>query len=309
MGVVSICFAVFVFLNNIYYGVNIAGVEDPSDGGPFKLFFNILQSDLIFLVIAVGLASNKLFWMNLFVFASSMLFRGWVGGFLVVVVVFLCRNYPLRINSKLFSGICLLLLVSFALFPFVVELKWIIRSDASLDDVLSNVFDQGYFVSLGNSIEYLLNRFQMFGHVALIAENSTEVASAYNDNQFIPYWADGLFQWLVLKINGIEIFQLNRYMVNRFFGSDNLAYSTNPGLAGWVFILQERVFIFTIFIMAIIIVPARWILNNAGSKYYLLMFAFVFIYLFHGWIGAYFNLVFYLISILFLNKIFSRRLL
>ena len=295
------------FANNIYYGVNIAGVEDSSDSGPFKLFFNILQPDLIYLIVSLGLTSRKLFLINLIIFTCSMLFRGWIGGFFTVAIVFLCRNHLLKINSKLIFWIFGFLLTSFAIFPFIVELKWIIRSDASLSDVLYNIFDQGYFVSLGNSIEYLLNRFQMFGHVALIAENSKEVANAYDANQFIPYWADGAFQWIFLKVNNIEIFQLNRYMVNTFFGSENLAYSTNPGLAGWFFILQDRILIFIGFIVLVTAVPAYWVLTHAGKRYFLLLFSFVFIYLFHGWIGSYFNFVIYMIFILCLGKIFSRK--
>lgn len=294
----------FMFLaSNIFYGVNLAGAEDIGTGSPFKIFFNVFQPDLLYLLIVVGLVSNRLFWLNSIVFASSMALRGWMGGFLVVAILYLCKSYPLKIDGRLFLFFVLLLFFGVLVFPFLVELKWVLRADLSLRDLWNNIVDRGYLQSLGDSLTYLLNRFQMFGHVALISENSDEVASAYDGNEFIPYWADGVFQWFILKINNIEIFQLNRYMVNVFFGSDNLAYSTNPGVAGWFLFLGWWGAIFVGYIFVVVIFPAYYIFKYAGLKYFLLLFSFVFIYLFHGWFGAYINIVTYMIAIIFLKGI------
>ena len=289
--------------SNIFYGVNLAGAEDIGAGSPFKIFFNVFQPDLLYLLIVVGLVSNRLFWLNSIVFASSMALRGWMGGFLILAILYLCRNYPLKIDGRLFLLFVLLLFFGVLVFPFLVELKWILRADLSSRDVWTNVVDRGYLQSLGDSLTYLLNRFQMFGHVALIAENSDEVASAYDGNEFIPYWADGIFQWFILKINNIEIFQLNRYIVNVFFESDNLAYSTNPGVAGWFLFLGGWGGVFAGYICVVVIFPAYYIFKYAGLKYFLLLFSFVFIYLFHGWFGAYMNIVTYMIAILFVKGI------
>lgn len=293
--------------SNIFYGVNLAGAEDIGAGSPFKIFFNVFQPDLLYLLIVVGLVSNRLFWLNSIVFASSMALRGWMGGFLILAILYLCRNYPLKIDGRLFLLFVLLLFFGVLVFPFLVELKWILRADLSSRDVWTNVVDRGYLQSLGDSLTYLLNRFQMFGHVALIAENSDEVANAYDGNEFIPYWADGLVQWVVLKMNNIQIFQLNRYMVNSFFDSENLAYSTNPGVAGWLLFLHEKSFVFLGYICFVVLFPAFCVFKYAGFKYFLLIFSFVFIYLFHGWFGAYLNLVIYMILILLLKAIFAGK--
>ena len=307
-GWVLVVFQCMFLANNIFYGVNLAGAEDIGAGSPFKIFFNVFQPDLLYLLIVVGLVSNRLFWLNSIVFASSMALRGWMGGFLVVAVLYLCRNYPLKIDGRLFLLLILLLFFGVLIFPFLVELKWVLRADLSLGNVWTNVVDQGYLQSLGDSLTYLLNRFQMFGHVALIAENSDEVASAYDGNEFIPYWADGVVQWFILKINAIEVFQLNRYIVNVFFGSDNLAYSTNPGIAGWFLFLGGWVGVFASYICVVVIFPAYYIFKYAGFKYFLLLFSFVFIYLFHGWFGAYMNIVTYMIAILFVKGISFGRM-
>lgn len=294
-------------INNIYYGVNLAGVEDAETGSPFKLFFSVFQPDLIYLVLAVGIVSSRLFWLNLIIFSFSMVSRGWMGGFLVIFIIYLSRSYPVKISFKLFLWLSIFLFVCILFFPFFVELKWVLRSGGYWGEVWGNVIDQGYLSSLGNSFAYLLSRFQMFGHVALIAENSNEVANSYENNEFIPYWADGLFQWLILKINDIEVFQLNRYMVNVFFDSDNMAYSTNPGIAGWILFLRFGAIAFMAYICTIVLLPAFYVFRYAGKKYFLLLFSLVFIYLFHGWIGAYFNVVIYLVFILFVKrKVFEK---
>ena len=289
-------------INNIYYGVNLAGVEDAESGSPFKFFFSVFQPDLIYLVLAVGIISSRLFWLNLIIFSFSMLSRGWMGGFLVVFIIYLCRSYPVKISFKLFLWLIAFLLVCILLFPFFVELKWVLRSGGYWGEVWGSVINQGYLNSLGNSFVYLLSRFQMFGHVALIAENSNEVANSYENNEFIPYWADGVFQWFILKINDIDVFQLNRYMVNVFFDSDNTAYSTNPGMAGWMLFLKSGTFAFIAYICIIILLPTFCIVRYAGRKYFLLLFSLVFIYLFHGWIGAYFNAVAYLVFLIFVKR-------
>lgn len=289
-------------LNNIYYGVNLAGVEDADSGSPFKLFFSVFQPDLIYMAVAVGLVPGPLFWINLIVFSFSMVLRGWMGGFLIVFIIYLCRNYPVKISFKLFLWMSIFLIICMALFPFFLELKWILRSGEAWSQVWVNVINQGYLSSLGNSFVYLLSRFQMFGHVALIAENADEIFNSYENNEFIPYWADGVFQWFILKLNDIEVFQLNRHMVNVFFESDNMAYSTNPGLAGWMLFLKSGMVAFIVYICAIVLVPAFYLFKHAGQKYYLLLFSFVFIYLFHGWVGAYFNLAVYLVFFLFIQR-------
>lgn len=294
-------------INNVYYGVNLAGVEDKDAGSPFKIFFSVFQPDLICLVLAAGIVSSRLFWLNLVIFSFSMALRGWMGGFLVVFIIYLCKNYPVKISFKLFLWLSIFLFICVLLFPFLVELKWVLRSGGYWGEVWSNVVDQGYLISLENSFAYLLSRFQMFGHIALIAENSNEVANSYENNEFIPYWADGLLQWFILKINDIEVFQLNRYMVNVFFDSDNMAYSTNPGIAGWILFLRFGVIAFVAYICTIVLLPAFYVFRYGGKKYFLLLFSFVFVYLFHGWIGAYFNVVVYLVFLLFVKRKFFEK--
>ena len=290
-------------LNNIYYGVNLAGVEDPDSGSSFKLLFNVVQPDLLYLIIGVGLKSSRLFWLNTIIFAFSLLVRGWIGGFFIILILYLCRNYPIQIRWKYVFWISLSSTICALIFPFLVEVKWFLRADGSLGDAFNSIMDRGYFISLNDSLAYLANRFQMFGHVALIVENSEEVATAYSNNEFIPYWADGPLQWVILKISNVQIFQLNRYMVLNFFGSENLAYSTNPGIAGWIAFLQEKSLFFIVFIVAMTFFPARFAFRYAGHTYFLVIYSFVLVYLFHGWIGAYFNLLFYMLVFLLINKL------
>ena len=297
----------FLF-HNIYFDVNLAGVEDFDSASPLKLFFSAVQPDLLFLIIAVGLQSARLFCFNSIIFSVSMIMRGWIGGFYILVIVYLCKNYPVTIQRKLILSIFLLLVIFTLSSPFLIELKWFLRSGGSIEEAFSSVSERGYAMSLINSLEYILNRFQIIGHTALIAERIVEVVDAYDNNEFIPYWADGPLQWVILKLNGTPIFQLNKYMVNLFFGSENLAYATNPGIGGWILLLQGRSLVFLSYIVLIVFIPGCYILKYAGPKYFLTLFSFVFVYLFHGWFGAYLNLVIYMFGFLILKKTYKRRL-
>ncbi|WP_095161559.1 oligosaccharide repeat unit polymerase [Pseudomonas sp. Irchel 3F5] len=295
-------YQIFYLFNSVYFGVNIAGVQDDVKS-PFQLLFTLLDPDILFLVIAVSLRSPHLFWANTGLYLMSTVVRGWGGAFVLLPILLLCRYYPVRVKLSsivLLAGSSVLVLLAS---PFIIEAKWLVRSGVEVGQFFSNVMDRGYLNALDMTLEYILTRFQMFGHVAMLVENSTVVASAYDANEFIPYWADGLLQWVVLKLNGIDIIQLNRYMVSYFFNAENSAYSTNPGLAGWVAILGERSVFFFLYVFAIVFFPAWLVRKYAGVPHFLLLYSFVFIWLFHGWIGAYLNFVVYSLCIVLLRKI------
>ncbi|UMZ10253.1 oligosaccharide repeat unit polymerase [Pseudomonas sp. MPFS] len=293
-------------INSLYFGVNTAGVQDEIKS-PFQFLFTLFDPDTLFLVIVISLRSPRLFWVNTGLYLISTVIRGWAGAFVIVPILLLCRYYPVRVKlSSIFflvGSSIIILLTS----PFIIEAKWLIRSGAELGQAISNVLERGYLESLYSTLEYIFRRFQMFGHVAILVENSDITAEAYNNNEFIPYWADGLLQWIVLKFNGTDIIQLNRYMVSHFFNVENSAYSTNPGLAGWLAILGERSIFFSAYIFLIIFFPAWLVRKYVGIPHFLLLYSFVFIWLFHGWIGAYFNFAIYSACIIFTKKLFTFR--
>ncbi|MEG1127661.1 MAG: oligosaccharide repeat unit polymerase [Comamonas sp.] len=293
------------FIYSYMYGVNIAGVEDSVEGMVLlRILFSIIQPEIIYLIAAPGLRSRWWFVINSAVYIVSSLMRGWMGGLFLIAIIFLIKKYPFEISWKRFFYVCGVIFVGVLIFPILVSVKWSIRSGEGFDNALIYLREVGYFNYMFESFGYLINRFQMFGHVALLSENSNFLFESYSADKFIPYWMDGLPQWIWLKFSGVEIFQLNRYMVSEFFGSDNLAYSTNPGIAGWFFVLKEKSLVFLIYLLAITVIPAIFILKFAGEKYFLYLMCFSFVYLFHGWIGAYFNMMIYLVLFVGFRKIF-----
>ncbi|CDS53582.1 hypothetical protein [Polaromonas sp. CG9_12] len=308
-GAITILFGQIAYLGYSYfYGVNIAGVEDSVEGNMvFRLAFSILQPELLFLIVAPGLKSDRYFWINSGVYIASSLIRGWMGAPFLLFILILIRKFPISFTSKKLMYLGFSFMLGILFLPLIVSLKWSIRSGEGFDQALTFLSEVGYFNYMVESFGYILNRFQMFGHIMLLAQNSDELFSAYEAGSFIPYWMDGAPQWVWLRFNGVEVFQLNKYMVSVFFGSDNFAYSTNPGIAGWLFVLKENSIFFVFYLLLITFFPSILVLKWAGPKYFLLLMCFMLVYLFHGWIGAYFNFIFYLLMLMGISKLFFKN--
>lgn len=290
---------------NTYYGVNIAGVEDEVQANAvLRLFYSVSQPDLVFLIICIGIRSDRWFWLNAIIYGISLLMRSWIGGLYLIAVVVAIRQYPISLSRKSVKYFGLVLAIGLAILPLITSVKWFIRSGAGINDALVFLSDIGYANYFVDSMFYVVNRFQHLGHVALLAENSRSLIEAYASDAFIPYWMDAAPQWAFMRFNGIDIITINKFIVRYIFDSDNFAYATNPGIAGWFFVLQYRAIFFVAYLLGITLVPSIIVLKYAGSRYFLLLNCFSLIYLFHGWMGAYANMVLYLTAFLMLRFLF-----
>ena len=299
LAVTQISFLVF----NTYYGVNVAGVEDEVQGNPvLRVIYSVIQPDLIFLILSVGIRSNKWFWINTAIYGISLLMRSWIGGLYLIAIIVSIREYPITFTTKTLKYIGIMLLIGLSTLPLITSIKWFIRSGAGIDDALAFLQEIGYGTYLVDSLYYVLNRFQHLGHVALIAENSRSLQDAYESNAFIPYWMDAAPQWLLMRLSGLDILTVNKFIVRYIFDSGNLAYATNPGIAGWFFILHYKSAVLCIYLLGITLFPMIIVLRYAGFKYFLLINCFGLIYLFHGWIGAYANMILYLTAFLLVRR-------
>lgn len=292
---------------NQYYDVNVAGVEDETPANPaLRLIFAVAQPDLLFLIVGIGIESKRLFRANALVYCVSLLLRSWIGGLYLLAVVLAIRAFPLRITRRSLRYLVVLALVGAVSLPLIVSGKWFIRSGASVGAALDFLSEVGYSTYLFESLGYVVNRFQHIGHVSLIFEHGEDLNRAYEAGSFIPYWMDAAPQWLFMRIAGTDIVTFNKYIVQSLFDSNNAAYATHPGLAGWLFMLQYKSMVFALYVVAITFLPALLVRRYAGQKYFLLLACFCLIYLFHGWIGAYVNLVLYLLTFILVKRLARR---
>lgn len=286
---------------NTIFELNIAGVANVGAGN-LKYVFYLLPSDVIFIVISVGLKSNRWFVTNAIAYLISSMLSGWIGGIFILAIIVFCRFYPIRIAPRRAVQFLLVGIGLVVILPVIVEVKWAIRSGADIKLAISNLFASGYMSSIVNSLGYVLNRFQHLGHVTLLVENSAEMNAAFNAGYFSSYWHDGLLQQLFLKIFGMELYTLDRYMVSYFFGNQNPAANTNPGVSGWFFILRGEALFYVCYLFIITLPVYLFVYRYAGLKYLLLLACFSLVYLWHGWIGAYVNLVIYMLFFIFINR-------
>lgn len=295
--VIQIAFIVF----NLTMGVNTAGNTERVEGGSvINYLFIILQPDVLVALISVCLKSGFLFWMNILVYLSSMFLRGWMGGTFIIIFLILSRYPNIKVSGKIFFNSLLLLIILFALLPVIIEAKWAMRTGVSVLVFLSNITSYITPENYISGINYLLNRFQHVGHLAIILQNSDDLNEKYISGLFAPYYMDGLPQYLIAKIFNLSTYKASFFLVEYFFNVLEPSWNINTGVVGWLFILQYESILFIIYVGLILFIPYYLIHKYSGAKVLNVLACFSIIYLFHGWLGAYFNLALYacVISIL-----------
>ncbi|EIV0210497.1 O121 family O-antigen polymerase, partial [Escherichia coli] len=288
--IIQIAFIIF----NTQMGVNTAGSVERIEGQSLSNYlFIILQPDILVAVISVCLNSGFLFWTNILVYLLSMFLRGWMGGTFVILFLILSRYQNLRISLKTFLvSLCSLLLL-FSILPALIEAKWAMRTGISLSVFISNmssyVTPENYYAG----INYLLNRFQHVGHLALIYENADDLFKKYNAGYFSSYYMDGIPQYLLVKMYNLDMYKLSFYLVQYFFDITEPTWNINTGVVGWLYILRYESILFAFYIMLLLLIPYYVVSRFAGKRMLSVLACFSIIYLFHGWLGAYVNLAFY----------------
>lgn len=297
----------FLFFN-LKTGVNIAGDDTRIEGGSFlNYIFILLQPDVLFVLIGVLLLSGRLFFINMIVFLISMVLRGWMGGFFIVIFMVFARYYPVRISLRNLFFLLFITMLFILMLPAIIDIKWSMRQGVSFASFFSGVSSSFSIEKYSLAVSYLLNRFQHLGHVALLFENSDKLYFDLSNGVFSSYWFDGLPQYAVLKFLGLEQYKLNSYMVEYFFGLENPTWNTNPGVAGWLFILHDKVVFMALYLFFVVVAPFYFIRRYAGNTLLMLVACFSITYLFHGWFGAYFNIIFYGLILVFISKLKFRN--
>lgn len=294
----------FLFLlYNSYYGTNVAGASIQASNPIFNTFFVLLPADLFYILFSPYLKSNKWFILNTLLYIVSNTLRGWMGAILLAFFVYLCRKEKIEITIKSFFSYCLLIIVIIFLIPYLFLLKWAMRSTDSLFSVLEMVDKDSYLDLLSEGLYYVFNRFQHNYHIALIWENSEKLVTAYQAGRILPYWGEGVIQTIFIKILNLgEMKTLGQAMVSQLFYSQG-TWNSNPGLAGWLIVVQEY-FIFYILYISIILFLGFYVAKRFyDTKMFLILSVFSIFYLFHGWIGSYISMITYLLFFALIKRV------
>lgn len=296
----------FYFLLNMYFGANIAGDNSDYKGNTLiNIFFILLPFDILFFILGVSLKSSRLFFLNSVLYLISNLVRGWMGVPLLLLFAIICRQEYIKITLKniiiMLSCIVFMLLSS----PYLMELKWLVRGKLEDVSIIDNVNNYGYWNYLTEAIDYIFNRFQHVGHVALILDNREYFNLKYSNGFFVNYWAEGLPQSIFMNVFNIDSFTtFSRFVtVHLFYVSPSQSWTVNVGMAGWFLILDYNVIFYILYLLLILIFPFYFVAKYANRKLFLVLSIFSIFYLFHGWFYAYFTFVMYMIIFIFLRRV------
>uniref|UniRef100_UPI00124FA8D8 oligosaccharide repeat unit polymerase n=1 Tax=Acinetobacter bereziniae TaxID=106648 RepID=UPI00124FA8D8 len=183
------------------------------------------------------------------------------------------------------------------------QAKWVIRSGGDIFQAINTVNEIGYLKLLEESLSYIFNRFQHNYHVPLLWENYNLLNLRYEKGYITPYWAEGIFQTITYSILGLEKMpSLGNQMAHDLFYSKD-SWSANPGLAGWLIVLQEKFIFLIIYIFLILFIGFYTAIKYFDNKMVLILGVFSMIYLFHGWIGMYVSMITYLLIISFIRSV------
>ncbi|MBL0446257.1 oligosaccharide repeat unit polymerase [Aeromonas veronii] len=257
-----------------------------------NIIFILLQPDLLFFLIAPFLRSSRLFNVISFAFLISMLSRGWMGSVLLLLIVYLVRFYPVRITVRSFFYLAFLGFFVVIALPFLDGIKWGMRSGISLFEVYSQVLSKNYFEIIGVVLDSVISRFQNINYAAYALQNSDFFHYSLLQGDFLWFYQGGIINSVYCKLNSCVV-DLNIFSAETLYGETGLAWNIDPGLTGWISFLYGYVIFFFLFMILLLLLSYRAFSKFYGFQGSLLLGCFVYMYFFHGWLGAFYNFVLY----------------
>lgn len=295
-GWILLLYQTLYILLAIFFGVGVVGREDVGIGGIILSLVSFFSADAIFFIVGSQLKSNKMFRINLGIYLISSLVRGWLGGFLIAFFIYLCRKRYLAISIKSLFVYIFGAVFIFLLSPVLIDLKFAIRNEVKLDLDFTNYSEKIEFAT-----DYLLSRFQHVGHVYLILGKEDYYYQAYKDSQIRSFFLEGNVQYSIYnKLIGLQDVPFSEFLVRDEFGG---SWNTNTGLAGWFLILKEGILFFILYWASLIFITYKLIYKYATKQLFLVISVFMLVYLYHGWLSAFFNLIFLAWFLVVIRKI------
>ncbi|HIF9078777.1 TPA: oligosaccharide repeat unit polymerase [Photobacterium damselae] len=286
-GMIVLVIQSLFFLVNVIYQANRAGSEQSNMPWYISYIFILLLPDSLTLIYLFVADKSKLKTINILVFITSNLSRGWMGAFMYLIVLIFLEN-KIKVKSVISLTISFLLLI--ASMPLILKAKWYFRSESnSLNffDFISMMSVSEYIHSLSTTFDYILIRLQNLSTLIYLLSNNDRIEASH----FLPFWAEGNLQLIFVKLFNISLPTLNSYIVEHLMGYSNVQWSVQTGL-GSLLIINPIIFI-AMLIYIFILIRFLNILRISNHSYLIQSFIIYIIFsrLFYGWYASFFNFI------------------
>lgn len=284
-GNILLIYQFFYILLAIFFGVGVVGQDEVKINALLFSLISFFSADTVFFIVGTQLKSKKMFRINLIIYLISSIVRGWLGGILVAFFIYLCRKEFLIVRAKSLFFYIFGLIVIYLLSPILIDLKFVIRNEVKFSLDFTN-----YSEKLQLATDYLLSRFQHVGHIYIMLEKEDYYYQAYQQSMIRSFLLEGNIQYsLYNKLAQLKNISLSEFMVIKEFNGN---WNTNTGLVAWLIVLRESVLFFIIYWFFLILATYKIISKYATKQLFLVISLFMIVYLYHGWLSAFFNLIF-----------------
>lgn len=292
--------------------VDGALVTGNSGQASFATYFNALMvPDYLFTVYYVVGRGCRSILPNTIVYIASSLFRGQLGGVVVVIFIELLfifyHGLWRRLKWVLLTVPCI---------PFFYQMRLAVRSgiSKSVDDLVWHALDRAYVPSeilsaYGDIFHFLMMRLQHLSSVVLMAQNINNFAYVDVRGLISPFFAEGSLQRQLFRSWVEAGHSLQEFIMLNFFSDALGSWYIQPGLAGWA-VVNPFTFVFVILYVVFLIVVLKYIFRVIGGDNFALTSVYVYalIFLVNGWFGP-FNFMIHAALIMLLIKILIRQFL
>lgn len=304
------------FAFNLIYGVNVAGSGTAKADTSLGMVWVLLPVDSLFLIYYGAERDNKYWWANLLIYVASNVARGWLGIFLFIIFLEMCRAS--RRGAIQWKALIPIGFITILLYPIILNLKWVFRAAASTDFSIADgivnfsqtMFESNYIEVISGGVMQIIARLQITSLVEEVIRYSDNLQRAFELGLFKPFWLEGLHGIVYDRV----MYGENRApigvaftTIGDFGGDFSIGdWNTNTGWVGWLFVTPVCIPFFlayTALLCYLSFFLAKKI--SAGSLLKDLLWFSWLIYLLPGWFGSFVGFIYSLTVYLILKFVFS----
>ncbi len=305
-------FMVFNFME----GVNIAGSNNIRSDSMFSMFWVLIPVDTLFIIYYGVYRESNYFKYNLVIWLLSNIVRGWSGVFLLIIFFEWCQAIHRGKVSLLvifFVGAAVL-----ALYPFLLNLKWFIRSSGVLSidlgglmEALIGTVQEGYFSVFAHGLEQIISRLQVTSMVVEVMHLSDFLQNKFVQGDFAPFWMEGLhgiaYDRLFIGSKTVPIGVAFTEYADFNWKFEVGDWNTNIGYVGWFYIapfLSGFYVLYTLLLSSLSVILVK-LIGKSPLSMNMLWYIWL-VYLLPPWFGAFVGFIYALVIFLFIKIIVSK---